>query len=157
MPPRRASRWCRGPGPPGSAPFRVLLPPVTLRRNTSSTKSSAASTGRKLAREKISPAGSNLPGKFLPGEGIEAIVTVIKLDFIGIIITIISIAISTAPLRSAVTSRVESCIVLRGNSHGVDYYLWLMLLGGTVELGFMSRLVSIIISSHIMFPMISCE
>ena len=43
---------------------------------------------------------------------IKAIVTVIKLDFIGIII-IISIAISTAPLRSAVTSRVESCIVLR--------------------------------------------
>ena len=86
---------------------------------------------------------------------IVAIVTVIKLDFIGIII--ISIAISTAPLRSVVTSRVESCTVLRGDSPGVDYYLWLMLLGGTVELGFMSRLLSIIISSHIMFPMMSCE
>ena len=92
----------------------------------------------------------------LEGE-IEAIITVIKLDFIGIIITIISIAISTAPLRSAVTSRVESCTVFRGNSPGVDYYLWLMLLGGTVELGFMFRLLSIIISSHIMFPMMSCE
>ena len=57
-------------------------------------------------------------------------VTVVKLGFIGIII---SIAISIAPLRSAVTSRVESCTVLRGNSPGVDYYLWLMLLGGTVE------------------------
>ena len=88
---------------------------------------------------------------------IEAIVTVIKLDFIGIIITVISIAISTAPLCSAVTSRVESCTVLRGNSPGVDYYLWLMLLLGTVELGFMSRLLSIIISSHIMFAMMSCE
>ena len=87
----------------------------------------------------------------------EAIVTIIKLDFIGIIIIIISIAFSTAPLRSAVTSRVESCIVLRGNSPGVGYYLWLMLLGGTVELGFMSRLLSIIISSHIIFPMMSCE
>ena len=69
MAPWRASRWCRGPGPPGSAPFRALLPPVTLRRNTSSTKSSAASTGRKLAREKSSPVGSNLSGKFLPGGG----------------------------------------------------------------------------------------
>ena len=92
----------------------------------------------------------------LEGE-IEAIVTVIKLDFIGIILIIISIAISTAPLRSAVTSRVESCIVLRGNSPDVDYYLWLILLGGSVELEFMSRLLSIIISSHIMFPMMSCE
>ena len=70
MPPTwRASRWCHGPGPPGSAPFHVLLPPETLRHKPSSTKSSAASTGRKLAREKSSPAGSNLPGKFLPGEG----------------------------------------------------------------------------------------
>ena len=40
----------------------------------------------------------------------------------------LSIAISTAPLCSAVTSRVESCTVLRGNSPDVDYYLWLMLL-----------------------------
>ena len=69
MAPWRASRWCRGPGPPGPAPFRVLLPPVTLRRNTSSTKSSAASTGWKLTREKSSPAGTNLPEKFLHGEG----------------------------------------------------------------------------------------
>ena len=87
---------------------------------------------------------------------IVAIVTVIKLDFIGIII-IISITISTAPLRSTVTSRVESCIVLRGNSLSVDYSLWLMLLDGTVELGFMSRLLSIITSSHIIFPVMSCE
>ena len=66
---RRASRWCGGPGPPGSAPFHVVLPPVTLRWNQSSTKSSATSTGQKLTREKSSPVGSNLPGKFLPGEG----------------------------------------------------------------------------------------
>ena len=88
---------------------------------------------------------------------IEAIVTVIKLDFIGIIITVVSIAISTAPLRSAVTSRVESCIVLRGNSPGVDYSLWLMLLSETVELRFMSRLLFIIISPLIMIYMMSCE
>ena len=139
------SRGCGCHGLPRSTPFCVLLPPVTLRRNTSSTESFAASTGRKLAREKSSPAGSNLPGKFLPGGGkIEAIVTIIKLDVIGIII-IISIAISTAPLRSVVTSKVESCIVLRENSPGVDYYLWLMLVGGTIELGFMSKLLSIII------------
>ena len=31
MAPRRASRWCRGPGPPGLASFCVLLPPITLR------------------------------------------------------------------------------------------------------------------------------
>ena len=68
-PPRRASRVCGCPGPPGSTPFRVLLPSVTLRRNTSSTKSSAASTGRKFAREKSSPTRSNLPGKFLPRGG----------------------------------------------------------------------------------------
>ena len=74
-------RWCLwGPHhlavrmPPGAraggvAPFLILLPSVTLSRNTSSTESSAASTGRKLAREKSSPAGSNLLGKFLPGGG----------------------------------------------------------------------------------------
>ena len=67
--PWRASRWCRGPGPPGLAPFCILLPPVTLRYNQSSTESSATSTRRKLAREKRSPAGSNVSGKFLPGEG----------------------------------------------------------------------------------------
>ena len=69
MDPRRTSRGCGCPGTLGSTPFRVLLPPVTLRRNTSSTESSAASTGRKLAREKSSPAGRNLSGKFLPGGG----------------------------------------------------------------------------------------
>ena len=67
--PRRASRVCGCPGPPGATPFRVLHPPITLRHNTSSTESSAASTGWKLAREKSSPAGSNLPRKFLPRGG----------------------------------------------------------------------------------------
>ena len=106
-------------------------------------------------REKLSSREQSA-GEIPSGRGeIVAIVTVIRLDFIGIII--ISIAISTAPLCSALTSRVESCIVLRGNSLVVDYYLWLMLLGGTVELGFMSRLLSIIISSHIISHMISCE
>ena len=69
MDPPAREQVVSGPWPTGVSPFRVLLPPVTLRHNTSSTKSSAASTGQKLAREKNSPAGSNLPGKFLPGEG----------------------------------------------------------------------------------------
>ena len=67
--PQRASRGCGGPSPPGSTLFRVLLPLVTLRHRESSMKSFAASTGRKLAREKSSPAGRNLPGKFFPREG----------------------------------------------------------------------------------------
>ena len=80
-------------------------------------------------REKLS--GKDQSAGEIPSRRGEiiAIVTVIKLDSNGIIIIIISITISTAPLRSAVTSRVESCIVLRGNSPDVDYSLWLMLLG----------------------------
>ena len=87
---------------------------------------------------------------------IIAIATVIELDFIGIVI-IISIVISTAPLRSDVTSRVESCLFHRGNFPGVKYSLWLMLLSETVALRFMSRLLFIIISPLIMIHMKSCE
>ena len=48
-------------------------------------------------REKLS-GGEQSAGEIPPRRGeIEAIVTIIKLDFIGIIITIISIATSTAP------------------------------------------------------------
>ena len=43
--PRRTSRGCGCPGPPGSTPFRVLHPPVTLRHNTSSMESSAPLRG----------------------------------------------------------------------------------------------------------------
>jgi hypothetical protein len=48
------------------------------------------------------------------------------LDFIGIIIIIISITvtiITPAPSRPAVTSRAILCLVHRGNSPGVDYSL----------------------------------
>ena len=57
------------PWPTKVGPLSRTSTLVTLRHYTSSTKSSAASTGRKLAREKSSPAGSNLSGKFLPGGG----------------------------------------------------------------------------------------
>ena len=153
----RATMWCGGPGPPQPVPLCVLHPPETLRRGEPSRKYSAASTGRKTTeREKLSgreKSAGEIPSR--RGE-IIAIVTVIELDFIGIIIIIISI-ISTAPLRSAVTSWVGSCLVHRGNSPGVNYSLWLMLLSETVELRFMSRLLFIIISPLIMIHMMSCE
>jgi hypothetical protein len=58
-------------------------------------KDSAASQGGKHTQRESSPAGRNLPGKFLRGGGeIVAIVTVIELGFIGIII-IITIATNT--------------------------------------------------------------
>ena len=157
----RAAMWCGCPGPPQPVPLCVLHPLETLRHGEPLRKYSATSTGRKITeREKISGREKSV-GEIPSWRGeIIAIVTVIELYFIGIIIISISTTVtivSTAPLRSAVTSRVESCTVLRGNSPGVDYYLWLVVLGGTVELGFMSRLLSIIISSPIMFPMMSCE
>ena len=91
---------------------------------------------------------------------IIVIVIIITLDFIGIIITIISASvtiISTAPLCTAVTTRVESCLVHRGNFPGVNYSLWLMLLSFIGELRFMSRLLFIIISPLIMILMRSEE
>jgi hypothetical protein len=64
---------------------------------------------------------------------------------------------SSSPRRPAVTSWDESCLVHRGNFPDVDYYLWLMLLSGTIELRFMSRLLFIIISPLIMIHMMSWE
>ena len=120
--PRRHRVW--EPWPTTSSPLHVLHPPETLRHEESSRKYSAASTRRKtLEKENLSgreKSAGEIPSR--RGENI-AIVTVIELDFIGII-SIISIAItiiSTAPLRSAVTSRVESCLFHRGNFPGVDY------------------------------------
>ena len=157
----RATIWGGGPGPPQPSPLRVLHHPETLRVGGSSRIDRAASSRRKTPeREKLSgreKSAGEIPSR--RGE-IVAIVTVIELDFIGIIIIIISTAdtiIPAAPLRSAVTSRVESCVFHRGNFPGVNYSLWLMLLSETVELRFMSRLLFIIISPLIMIHMMSCE
>ena len=93
------------PGPHQAAPFGVLLPPETLRPTEPSRECSAASAGRKTTeREKLS--GREKSAGEIPSrrEEIVAIVTVIELDFIGIIIVIISITItihlhSSTPFR----------------------------------------------------------
>jgi len=157
----RAMAWCGHPGPPLTLPLRVFHPPETLRRGESSRKYSAASTRRKPQREKKLSGRQKSAGEIPSRRGeIIAIVIVITPDFIEIIIIIISTAvtiISTAQLRSAVTSRVILCVVHRGNFPGVDYYLWLMLLSSIGELKYMSRLLFIIISPLIMIHMMSCE
>ena len=160
----RAHPWSRRhrvrePWPTTGSPLRVLHPPRTLRHGESSWKYSAPSMRWKTPeREKLS--GREKSAVEIPSRRREiiAIVTIIELDFIGIIIIIISIVItiiSTAPLCSAVTSRVESCLFHRGNFSGVNYSLWLMLLSETVELRFMSRLLFIIISPLIIIHMMS--
>ena len=111
-------------------------------------------------REKLS--GREISAGEIPSRRGEiiAILIVITLDFIGIIIIIISTAvtiISTAPLCSAVTSRVILCVVHKGNFPGVDYYLWLMLLSFIGKLKYMFRSLSIIISPLIMIHMMSRE
>ena len=86
------------------SPFAYFIPPENLRHGGRTRNYSAASTRRKTPeREKLSgreKSAGEIPSR--RGE-IVAIVTVIELHFIGIIITIISTAvtvISTAPLRS---------------------------------------------------------
>lgn len=141
-------------------PFEHFIPPQNPKTGEPSRKYFAASTRRKtIEREKLF--GRKKSAREIPSRRGEiiAIVTVIELYFIGIII-IISTAItiiSTAPLCSAVTSRVESCLFHRGNFLGVNYSLWLMLLSETVELRFVSRLLFTIISPLIMIHMMSCE
>jgi hypothetical protein len=124
-------------------------------------KYSAASTRRKPQREKKLSGREKSAGEIPSRRGeIIAILIVIALDFIGITIIIISTAITTitaAPSRSAVTSRAILCLVHRGNSPGVNYSLWLMLLSFIGELKYMFRSLSIIISPLIMIHMMSRE
>ena len=162
----RAGPWLRHhvvwrPWPTtGSAPSRTSSPQNPKTRGAIEEIFHRLHEAENNRKRKALRQGEICRGNSFPEGEIVAIVTVIELDFIGIIITIISTAdtvISTAPLRSAVTSRGESCLVHRGNFPGVNYSLWLMLLSETVELRFMSRLLFIIISSMIMFHMMSCE
>ncbi|KAK1643110.1 hypothetical protein QYE76_060915 [Lolium multiflorum] len=93
--PGRAAWWGGGPAP-SAASLRVLL-----RRNLSSNnrEETRPLRGKTLERKELS---GRLRGNSLPEGEIDAIVTVIELDIIGIIITIISIiitAISTAAPR----------------------------------------------------------
>ena len=157
----RAQAWCGAPGPPQALPLPVLHLPETLRHGESTRKYSAASTGRKQQREKKLSGREKSAGEIPSRRGeIIAILIVIELDFIGIIITIISTVITiitAAPSRSAVTSRAILCLVHRGNSPGVNYSLWLMLLSFIGELKYMFRLLFIIISPLIMIHMMSYE
>ena len=118
-----ATRWCGRPSPLQALPSGVYYPPETLRLGERPQKDSAASAGRKTPREK------DLSGKQISAGGIPsrrgeivAINTTIKLDFIGIIISIISTStIITTSYHC--NNWVESCIVLSGNFPGVDYSL----------------------------------
>jgi hypothetical protein len=144
------------------APSCISSPQKTKTRERIAQKTSPPLRGGKHIERESSPAGKNLPGKFLPGAG--------KLSPSSLSSSWASLGSSSSsppsppapsspssPCRPTVTSWGESCLVHRGNFPGVDYYLWLMLLSGTVELRFMSRLFFIIISSLIMIHMMSCE
>ena len=91
--PCRAAWWFGGPGPSQPFPLRVLDPLGTLSHKGRPSKYSAASTRRKTPEsEKLPCRKKSAGGNSLPEGEIVAIITVIKLDFIGIIIIIISIA-----------------------------------------------------------------
>ena len=170
-------------GPP-HRPARAPLPPrrhvvrrpttpsaIALSRTTSSRNPKVEGIiedshrrlleAEKHQREKSSPAGRNLPGKFPSGGGKSSPSSPSSSW------TSLGSSSSSSPpptpsspplhLVSAVTSRAGSCVFHRGNFPGVDYSLLLMLLSETVESRFMFRLLSIIISPLIMFHMMSCE
>ena len=92
-PPCRAERWFGGPSPPQPFPLRVLDPLGTLTQGGGPSKYSATSTRRKTPEsEKLPCRKKSARGNSLPEGEIIAIITVIELDFIGIIIIIISTA-----------------------------------------------------------------
>jgi hypothetical protein len=94
------ARWCGGPGPPLLVPLRIYDCPENLRLGEPSEKYSAASAGRKTKREK-KLSGRQKSVREIPSRKGEIIViiTVIKLGFIGIIITIITSTIITSLSR----------------------------------------------------------
>ena len=94
--------------PPPAAPFRVYdLFDLKIEGEASKKYSAAASGAETTKREKALWQREICQGNSLP-EG-EIVAVIIATSFIGIIINIIltdSTIISTAPLRSAVASRV---------------------------------------------------
>ena len=89
--PRLQVVW--GPWPSSVVPLRVLDPLGTLTHGGRPSKYSAASTRRKTPEsEKLPCKKKSVGGNSLPEGEIVAIITVIELDFIGIIIIIISTA-----------------------------------------------------------------
>jgi hypothetical protein len=157
--PRPSQVWCPWPTS-GAPPSRTSSPRNPKTRGVREKIFRRLHEAETTEREKLSgreKSAGEIPSR--RGE-IIAILIVIALDFIGIIIIIISTAITTitaAPSRSAVTSRAILCLVHRGNSPGVNYSLWLMLLSFIGELKYMFRSLSIIISPLIMIHMMSRE
>jgi hypothetical protein len=89
----RAATWFGHPGPPQALPLRVLDPLGTLTRRVGPSRYCAASTRRKTPESKKLPCRKKSAGGNSLREGeIVAIVTIIELDFIGIIVIIISTA-----------------------------------------------------------------
>jgi hypothetical protein len=67
--PGRATNWCGRPSPPLPSPLRVYHLLKNLRREEDRRKTSPPLQGGKHTERESSPAGRNLPGKFLPGGG----------------------------------------------------------------------------------------
>ena len=95
----RAREWCGHPGPLQPLPSGIYLPPETLRLREQPQKDSAASAGRKTPREK-DLSGRQISARRIPSRRGEIIAanTTIKLDFIGIIIIIITTIITISTL-----------------------------------------------------------
>src|SRR4051812_32914108 len=112
------------PGPPPASPFILYLLLETLIPGERPQKDSATSTGQKLQREKELSGMQISVGEISSRRGeIITINTIIKLDFIGIIIILTTISTSTIiTTPSRCNNCVESCIVLRGNFLGVNYF-----------------------------------
>ena len=88
------------PGPPLTEIFRVYHPHGNLRLSGEEKKYSAAATRRKTPeRERLSGRQRSAGGNSLPEGEIDANVTAITLDFIGIIIITISTIISSLILN----------------------------------------------------------
>jgi hypothetical protein len=106
-------------------PLAYIVVPENLSQREGSEIDTAACARRKTPREKSSPAGRNLLGKFLPGEGRSSPSSLSsRWTSSGSSSTSTSSSAPSyppSPCHPAVTSWVESCQILRGNFTGVDY------------------------------------
>src|SRR3954449_10804691 len=123
----RAWAGCGHPGPPLAEPLRVLHPLGVKTLKISSQNSSAAAAGRETQREENSPAGRNLPGKFLEERGKSSPSSPpsswTSSGSSSPSPSSSAPSSSSSPPRSAVTSWVGSCVVHRGNFPGIHYSL----------------------------------
>ncbi|KAK1664420.1 hypothetical protein QYE76_052579 [Lolium multiflorum] len=117
--------WGGGPRPPSAvSPSRTSSNRKPKAWGISENRHSRLCGAEKHQREKSSPAGRNPPGNSLPEGEIVAIVTVIELDFIGIIIIIISTidtAISTAAPRLHYCKKEKIVTKFAGESYEFNF------------------------------------